>query len=619
MLRKKGLSLLLGVFIILMSSGLTFGEAAPTVAGGNVFSVVPAEAWGAIVINDLAKASVLLDDYATKMGMEAPGVLRRLSRMLGVSGQLDPGKPLVLVVLNKETYGNQPVAVILSIKDYEGFAAGFNAKATETPGMMKGENEELGQVYFTKKGPYLVMGPTEAIVNAVANSKQGLSTGMEAGSQKLMGVSDLYIRINFQAVSQFLKPLLMGIGAMMQMGGMAGMAGLGTEGTTTQEANPQAQAQQAQMQAVGTLINGFVELLDEMGSVDLGFKMQKERVGMSILLNFKGGQELGNLMVAQKQTDKSLLKGLPDKEFSLAFGWHWQPKVTKFHEALTQVTPPLTNPADVEKFKTLSRQSIDLVTGQAIKLSMKPAKKGESPVTVQVVIETKNAKQYLDVLKQTMELQSKVKVAVKGQEIQAQYKYEPGVTKVGDISVDQFSLDASKAFNIPGLSSGGDAEQAKGLFGTLVGDSSGLLKFKVAAVTDKLVILEFGADQAGLEQFIATVKSGESPLSRDTKLMAASKLLPKDRFMEGYLDAGTLITSLMGMTLGLGEDGEKGKKAETATSVPAVETPLVAFVGSLQGPTMRIDMNVPFEVMLQVASLRYMVPTSMPSAGPLGQ
>jgi hypothetical protein len=623
---KKGLftmntmKLVMGVLAVLMGVGVTSADTAtPAGVGSNLLSVAPAEAWGVIVINDLGKTSTILDEYAAKMGMEAPGIQRRISRMLGVSGQLNAGKPLMLVILNKETFGDQPVAVILSIKEFESFAAGFSAKATETPGMMKGENEELGQVYFTKKGTFLVMGPTEAIVNAVVNSKQGFATGMEAGSQKLMGNSDLYIRVNFQAVGQFLKPLLMGIGAMMQMGGMGGMGAMGGgEGTTTQGVNPQVQAQQAQMQAIGTMINAFVGLMDELNSLDIGFTMQPKAVQTSTLVNFKSGQDIANLLASQKQTDKSLLKGLPGKDFGIAMGWQWQPKMTKLQEAMLQITPPLSTPAEVEKFKALSKQAADLVTGQAFKVSMKPVKKGQSLLEVQAVIETKNAKQYLDVLKQTMELQSKVKMAVKGQELQAQYKYEPAVTKVGDVSVDQFTVDASKALNMPGLSSGGEADQVKGLLTTLMGDSGGLLKFKVAAVSDKLVVLEFGSDQGGLEQLIQTAKSGGTSLSSNTKLMAASKLLPKERFLEGYLDAGKMITTAMGITMNIGN--EEGKPAEgTATSLPAVETPLVGFAGSIQGPTLRIDMIVPFEVMSQAAALRYMVPASLPSVGPLGK
>jgi len=612
MLGDQGMNRKLRVMIggLVLFLGVSMVSAAP--ATDNILSAVPADAWVAIEIKDLSKTSKALDDYAVKLGVEQPAMQRRISRMLGIGGQIEANKPLVVVVMNKQTYGSQPVAVIMSVKEYDNFAAGFKAKATETPGLMKGENEEIGQVYFTKKGPYVVMGPTEAIVNAVASSKQGVAAAMEAGSLKVQADSDVYVRANLQALGQFVKPLLMGIGAMMQMGAMGGMGGLGGEGgdATTQEGgNLQTQAQ---MQALGAIINAAVGFIDELGALDVGLKLNPDVILASTMLGFRSGQEMANVLALQKMTSKSLLTGLPGSGFTMAAGWQWQPRMTKFGEALLQANPGFTDPADIEKYKAIQKESAEMVTGTAVKLDTRASvTPGEPMIAFYAVMETKDAKKYLALSRQSMELQSKMKIQVKpGQEAKLQFKYEPDVMKVENISVNRYTVDIGKLLNMSGVG-GEEMQQVKTFLTMILGDASDAVKVYDAAVTDKVAIMAFGAGPKEFENFVKVAKSGAAPLSVDPKLIQAGKLLAKERFMEGYLDVGKLISAVMAVVMG----SEAGAGQEKPQTLPAIQTPLVGFTGVVEGPAIRVDAAVPLEVLVQASSLKSMVPTSMPAGG----
>ena len=133
--------------VIVSGTGVLGAETSVT---GQMLSVVPSDAWGVIVIKDLSKMSSLIDGYATRLGVEKPDILKKVVRKLGVGTMVDMSKPMVIVVMNKQLYGDQPVAAILSVKEYDNFAAAFGGKATDVPGLMKGENEELGECYFTR-------------------------------------------------------------------------------------------------------------------------------------------------------------------------------------------------------------------------------------------------------------------------------------------------------------------------------------------------------------------------------------------------------------------------------------------------------------------------------------
>jgi len=599
-----GLAVLFGIGICDAQSTSTTSAPAtlPVVSKSNILSAVPSEAWVVIVVNDLAKTSTMLDTYASQLGTDTPALQRRISKMLGVSGQLESSKPMVIVVMSKELYGEQPVAVVLSIKDYDSFVTRFAAKATETPGMMKGENEEIGQVYFIKKGPFVVMGPTEAIVLAIANSKQPFTAAVGTDSEKLMRNSEVYIRVNIQSLSQFVKPLLQGIGAMIQMGGMGAMGGMGQE-----EGQGPNQQTMAQMQAAGVMINVLVSLLDELNGYDLGLKFTPDVIHASSVLSFKSGLEMAGLLAAQKQTDKSLLKGLPGGEFGLAMGYQWQPKMTKFQETIMQIAPPFTDPNDTEKYKAIMKQSMEIGTGSAIKIDFKQAKPGEPMIGVYVVLDTKNSKKYLDILRQSLELQNKMKMpTTAGQEIKMQYKYETAVAKVGEVQIDQVSVDINKFFNMPGMPMD-QMKQAKGFLSAFVGNPSGMIQFKVAAVNDKQVVFDFGSDHADMERFVKVVQGGDAPLGANPTVMQTAKLLPKERFMEGYVDLGQMINAVMPVVMGLG-----GDQAMTATTKPVIKTPLIGLTGSIKGSDVEVDAVVPFETIVQLSALKNMVPTSRP-------
>jgi hypothetical protein len=385
--RKTKLKVMMGAMIVLMGVHYAFAQttttAATSAATGNILSAVPSDAWVAIVFNDMDKSGKMIDAYAAKLGTQSPNVQKKIGRMMGASGQVDMSKPLVLVVMRKDLYGDQPIALVASVKEFEKFAADLKGQTTETPGLMKGQNEELGEVYFGKKGSFVVLGPTEAIVKAVVESKEGFETSMDASSRKLMSGSDIFARVNVQSLGQFIQPALMGFGAMMQMSAMGGMDGMGgEEGTDTQKSEKNKVQMQA-MQAAGAVINALVGFINETNSLDLGIKLAPETVQLGFALNFKPGQEMASMLAAQKQTDKPLIKGVAGDGFALAAGWQWEPKITKIQEAILQINPGFTNPADAETYKSINRNLTLMNLGQSIKLAIRSAKPGEPMVEFQ--------------------------------------------------------------------------------------------------------------------------------------------------------------------------------------------------------------------------------------------
>jgi hypothetical protein len=598
---QKMFKVFAGGLFVLFGTGLAMSQtaSAPVSSAGDgaVLQAVPAEAWGAVLFKNMGQTSQAVDAYAVKLGVGEVGLQRKLSRMLGVSGQIDMTKPMVLVVMSKERFGNQPIALVVTVKEYEKFAADLKSKTTETPGLMKGSNEELGDVFFGKKDAYLVMGPTEAIVKSVIVSKGGIAASMDPSAQKLMTDSDVYARVNFLSLGQFLKPTLMGIGAMMQMGAMGGMGGMGGD---AQADNAQAQAQMQAMQSAGVMINALVGFLDETNSFDIGIKLDPKFVHAGFLFSFKPGQEIAKSLAAQKQSDKPLVRGVAGNDFALAAGWNWESKVTKFQQAIFQMNPGFADPADFDKFKALNTQLVEMNRGQAVMVSMAKPEPGKPLFTVQQVTETTDAKKFVEVTRQVMELQGKAKMGGG----QMKMKYEQGVAQVDGISVDRVTMDMNSMLSMPGMAqAGAQAEQLQAVLKGLLGAEDGTISFHMAPATEKRVVLFFGGNEEGMAKLIKAAKADATPLSTNPKVIEVAKTLPKQRLMEGYVDVGRLATGFMAMAMMAGDDG-----AEAPATIPAIQTPLVGAAVSVDGNTIMMNVAVPFEVVQNLMNLRYMVP-----------
>ncbi|NLE28161.1 MAG: hypothetical protein GX629_00660 [Phycisphaerae bacterium] len=603
---------LMGAMIVLLCMHCSFGQATTQPAkvpmtGGTILSAVPADAWVGTVFNDLNKSGRMIDSYAVRLGMQAPGVQKKIGRMIGVSGQVEMSKPMALVVMRKDLYGDEPVAMIVSVKEYEKLAADLKGQTTETPGVMKGSSEELGDVYFGKKGVFVVLGPTEAIVKAVVESKEGIDASMDASSRKLLEKSDIFAHVNIQSIGQFVQPMLMGFGAMMQMGAMGGMDGMSGDDDPADQKN---KAQMQAMQAAGAMINALVGFINETDSLDVGVKLDLDLIQTGFSLNFKSGQEMAGLLASQKQTDKPLIKGVAGDGFAFAAGWQWEPKITKLQEAFLQINPGFTDPADAEKYKKLSRELALMNLGQSIKLAIKSAKPGEPMFELQQVTTTKDAKKFIDLTRQMFEMQSKMGVAQSKENVK--FQYETGVMKAGDVSVDRVTVDLNSVMNMPGMSDPNMA-QVKAMLATLLGSTDGLVRVMIAPANEKLVVTMFGGDEKSMGTLIKSAKEGTTPLAKNAKVVQTAKMLPKNRLMEMYFDFGKLASGAMAMMMA-GDDDEAEGDEPAASTFPAIETPLVGAVGSVEGSSLKLDMVVPFEVISNLSHFRYMLPT-MPDMG----
>jgi hypothetical protein len=563
-----------------------------------ILSAVPAEAWGAILIKDMTATSSLVDTYGKTLGLGSVSIEKWLTRTLGVGGQLDMSNPIALVIMSKDRYGDEPIALVVTVKDYEKFAAELKGETTETAGVMKGKGESES-VYFGKRGSYLVIAPTETLVKAIIGSKQSFISTLGVSSKKMIESSDVFARVNVTSLNQFLKPTLMGIGAMMQMGAMGGMGGMGGMGEGEDGADTKAMAQMQAMQSAGAVINAFVGFLDETEGFNIGLKLEPKNIRASFMFDFKAGQEMSKILAAQKMTDQPLIKGVAGDNFVLALGYQWDfSRIPPFQQAMLQINPGFTDPADFDKYKAVNTELAKMGTGVALKINLLKAQKGKPLFELQQVASATDAKKFVELTRQMFELQAKAKAGTGKPE----FKIQKGALTVEGVSVDQVTVDLNSLFAMPGIQPD-QTKEVKNIIGALLGGESKTVTLFVAPVTDKQAVMYLGGDEAGLGKLIKSVKAGETPLAKNGKVAEAAKQLPKNRVMEGYLDVGKLASGLMTIAMMSGE----GK--EMPATFPVIETPLVGTAVVVEGNSMKMDVVMPLDVVTKLMGLRYMVPS----------
>ncbi len=611
-MKKSKILLSLCVFVIGVFSCSLFGaEGSQSVnaSSEDVLKAVPADAWGVIVIKNLSKFSKSVDDYASKLGAECPELEKRLVRKLGVGKLVDMNSPMAIVIMNKQLYGNQPIATVLNVGQYEKFAASLNGQVTETPGIMKGKNDELGECYFSKKGSLVVIGPTQMIVNAVVSSKQSLGAVINKEVKGVADNSSLYVHVNLPALVTVVKPYLMMFSAMGMMGGMGPMM----QGQGDNQPSGINEQQMQQMQALSAGINAIVGVLDELNSLDIGVSLEPEMIKGSGILGFKPGQEMAGLLALQKPTDKPLLVGIPGGEFGIAGGMNWEGKLTKFQEAMLKINSVfIKNPETVQKYLDLAKQSTEIVKGAAFKLALVQSGKDKPVFLVQAVQKTSDSKKYLDIMQEIYGIMGTMHVP--GQKGALSYKYNKGAGKVDGLRVDELVIDMGELFKAAGKNA--KAKEAEAVLKILLGSSK--LKVKFVPVTDKCVAIQFGGTDENLEALIKTVQDKTSPIDVDPRVVKVAKLLPKERIGEFYLDLGGFVSGVMNIAMKFaptGKDDDDDADEVKTAEFPKLTTPLIGKTVTVVGSAFKCDVVVPFATIQKMSGLKGMFEAMMPEKG----
>lgn len=606
----------IGVVALMMSAMPAWAEekvAATTTApvkatAAELTSLIPVDAWVAVVSNNISTMSQKIDTFSVELGTSPMNLEEELLRKLGLGKGISMTAPAALLVLNNMLFPDQPYAILLPVEDFAMLTKLMQAKPTETPGILEGNNPEMdGTCFVAKKGSYVVVGATEAVVKAVISSTTSIDKTMSPASRELMAKSDLFAHVNIQAlVAQYgpmakSLPMLMAMGAMSQTGAEEGEDGPSAEAMAEQQAKLQA------MQQSGKAINAFVELLEQMTVMDLGLNFDEKQMRMAMVVSFKPGSELATAMKAEKASTESLLKGLPGPGFTFALGSTCANKSSKFQMAMVEASANFADPNDKAKYMQVMKDAYALYNGTAMQLALGTPKPGKPALQMQSITRVADAKKYVELTKSMMELTSKMTMpgatsAPAGEAAASSIKYEPAVGSVAGVMFDRVTMDI-KAFAGSGMNQ--MPEMMQTMLSQAMGSKDGLMTYRIGILDSKTILTDMTGDDEALKTFITSVRSGAMTLAKNAKVSATSAMLSKTKTMECYIDLGQVLSMMMSGALMSGEPTE-GEEDETMPAV-AIDVPLVGVSTTVIGEDMGINMVLPTEVLAQLRPLAGML------------
>lgn len=304
---------------------------------------------------------------------------------------------------------------------------------------------------------------------------------------------------------------------------------------------------------------------------------------------FTPGSYLGKIASGMKNTDASLLAGLPGERKYFAFGgMNISPE--PWNQLLTEYVDPVVKKLgnagpggqNVTQLVEAMKKTILNTRTTTMGYPAPTGALGTESIIQQISISTGNAKEIAAAQSAMLKgmnslLQSMPKAAAGGQQApEVSFQVQEGGKTVGGVKLDSFKMDMQMDPDSP------QAAQAQQMMAMIYGPNgiSGVL----GAVNDKT----FVAVQGGSDQLVeAVVKAAQNPkdmLSGLAPVKAAGGQLPQNRFGVFYLQLDQLITS--------GTRYAQGFGVPVKMQLPP-NLPPIGFSAASEGSALRFDTHVP--------------------------
>gem|GEM_PF-1372551 len=564
----------------LVSSGARAAES------NNVLKLVPADAWGFVVIRSLETVDQRAAQLNDVLGMGLPSPVTPMALgMLGVGDAIDMKRPLCLAMMDVQKFGaeNPGNAAVLMVpaRDAKAMlqkfapppaAAGDEGDDAADKGKATAEGIQkislMGQdSYAGIKGKYVIVGQNEDCVAYVLKTKKRMDAGFAKARSAALAKSDIYISISLRAIVSAYKDMLTMTLPMM-------MASFDPEGKTAEQ---------------------LVKTLTEMDAFDMALGIEKDGVAMSYLVAPKDGSDLAKVMKGTKNVSGSLLSVLPKERYLAVLGAtsnYDEEAAAKFGQQnmlSSIVKSSQMEGIDEEAVKAIDAESQNLlksVKSVAICASALPEGGKDGLIGLTFAAETKDAKAFLAGARKIYKAAWKVSDDEDLAEIKKHVAYAEDAETVAGHKIDTVTIKLAGLADTLELEADGlkDAQ-------TVLGKE---WVFRFGAVDDKHFLCVFGGGKARFAKASKSLASkGGTSLADDAGIEALSKKLHSPRAAEGYFAVDNAVHLARAVAKAVGQE------EEVPFDLPTLNAPVV--FGSAQiGDIGQGDLFVPMKLVTAI-------------------
>lgn len=567
----------------LASSGARAAESS------DVLKLVPADAWGFAVIRSLETVDQRAAQLNEILGLGLPSPVTPMALgMLGVGDAIDMKRPLCLVMMDVQKFGGaggpgSAAVLMVPARDPKAMLQKFAPPPPAEGDESEGADEDAGDKgkasaegiqrislmgqdsYAGIKGKYVIVGQNEDCVTHVLKTKKTLDAGFAEVRSKALAKSDIYLSVSLRAIVTAYKDML---SMMLPMA----TAAFDPSGKSAEQ---------------------IIDMLMQMGAVDVSLGLEKDGLAMSYLIVPKDGSDLEKTMKGTKNVSGSLLSMLPKERYLAAFG------ATNAYNAdasqlgqenmlATILKSAQVEGADEEAVKTIDTESKNLlksIKSLAVCVSALP-QGADGLIGLTVAVETSSAEAFLasarKVYKAIWKLSDDEDVAT----VKEQVTHAEDAETVAGHKVDTVTIKLSGLAEVSEMETD-DLKNVQAVLGKE-------LVFRFGAVDDEHFLFAFGGGKARFAKASEALTSQSGPsLADDEGIGALSKKLHSPRASEGYLAVDNIVHLAKAVAKIVGHEDE------IPFDLPMLNAP-VALGGAQIGSIQQADLFVPMKLITAI-------------------
>lgn len=530
-------------------------QAARATDAKDLVKLVPADAWGFVVIKSLDNLDAKVQILQKKM-LPIPSPKDMITGLLNLGDTLDSAGAIGVVALDYNEFSDELVVFMIPAKDPKALLAKFEA-GEPTEGIYECTIVEE-TMYAALKGDVVLLSPNKAATTKVLKAKKTLGSTISPARADAMAESDLYVSLSLGVIVTGFEDQIAGI-AMMMGGAMGG-------GDT----NP---------------LDAIVKMFAQVRCFDIAIAIDDKGLSVAVLTVGKEGSDLEKMVGAVTNSSESMLSWLPKERFLFASGG-----TDLYSEAqdefggesyvlgmLGSMSPP---GVDADSLKNIVKDWYALLKKSdryAFGASVLAGGSG-GMIGVTAAIETEDAAEFVKGVRAMYENAWDVSEDDDVEELKKVIVHAPDAATIDGSKVDTITIDLSS------ISEEVDEEWVDQLHEVLGKD----LILRFGAIDSKRVIFTFGGGEERYKAVAKAVKAGSGALAGDEGIKSVSARLPSPRAAETYFAVDTILKTAKAIAKIVGE-------GDDIPDIPDVNAP-IAMTSARLGKVLRGDLYVPMEL-----------------------
>jgi hypothetical protein len=434
--------------------------------------------------------------------------------------------------------------VLLPASDYKAFLGNMTDVKTEgevSEGKLRGQNDTA---YVAQWGEYVAMSPTRAVV-ATKPAKALAAQGVTA---KEVAEKDIVVYANFAQIREKALPELQKNRANILAKVEEGIAGAqkrqqaaaaGGENGAAPAANaPNAQALKAM---VNQGLNLAQQFLQDTQAVTWGVNLSDDGIKSSLVAEFAGDSYLGQMASASKNTDQSLLTGLPAGNYLFLMGMKVDPQQAGklIDDLSTPVIKELkaagVDTAAIEKYAASTKQFYGSTDRMGMGVVAPTGALGQDALFQSVAVVEGDADQITASIRGMSESQAGLTKLMGQPDDQTKVAITANAKTVGGVAFDQVQTTFNFGADNP------QAAQAQQMIAILYGPEG--MNMLSGKTDEKHVVVTTGANDELIAKTVTAAKGNEDALAKLEQIKAVDAQLPGNRLMVMYVPLDNLIST----------------------------------------------------------------------------